>query len=673
MAVLDINKPQKGPTGGRVLDITPPSIKKASIGGPAAIPAVTADETDAVKNLPEIGFSGLLAGESPMQVSKAAAAILTSPNPREIANMLDNMFPDIGIQEDEQGNLIAGNNKTGVKVVINKPGASPIDIMQTIGIGTMFTPSAQLAAIPTNIAARATIAGTSAGLTQGIIEGLQQEAGGEFNEEEIAIATILGGASEVVLPTIQALRQSKLEKKAQQAGQALDDVKEQVQRADEAGKATGVDLFEAQKTTIPSDIERQAFVAQLPAGSVTARNALVRQNKQAALAVDDFLGQIAPEQNVSQGAENFRTAAQRAIQKRINIRKERTSKFYQAAFDDPAKVDVSQVNDLINGMLNEFPDGARTKNELLRVKKMISPKGGANLKMLHNAKLEIDDSLNSYGADSIGRTAKNKLTQIKEMLLQTMDDQSPAYKEARERFAEASPMVNKIQDSIVGKVADMDDTQLKNISRRLFDPSEAATTVGDIRRAKTVISNVDPDAWNDIVRVELERRLGAVRSTLEGGTVENIPDQLFRSIFGNQKQRRVLYAAVDGRIEENLKFLETALDRARLGRPGGSQTAIRSEIKKEFEGGPGSWIRQFFSGPLASVGSATGTVLTGATADAAVDAKVRAAAKVLFDPDWAPKLKRVQELSIDSPAFGRAMFQLLDDAVKTDLENLQDE
>ncbi len=61
-----------------------------------------------------------------------------------------------------------------------------------------------------------------------------------------------------------------------------------------ASQETGIDLFRAQKTLNPTDIERQSFVAQLPAGAAKARRALSNQNTQAVAAVAGCLSQLVP-------------------------------------------------------------------------------------------------------------------------------------------------------------------------------------------------------------------------------------------------------------------------------------------------------------------------------------------------------------------------------------------
>jgi len=624
-------------------------------------------ETRATQELPEMAFSGLLSNAPLSEVMKISPAILTATNPREIGDILSSNFDYIGITEDEKGNLIANNNQTGVQAVINKPGASALDVLQTVGIISAFMPSASLAGAALGTIPKAIVGGTSAGLTQGVIESLQKEAGGEFNEEEMAIATFLGGASEVVMPVIQALRQSRLHKQASASGQQVADVADSVHAAEEASESSGIRLFPAQKTQIPSELEKQSFIPQLPAGTAKASKELRLQNQEAADAVDEFLKMLAPDESVVTGPAKFRTAAEDAITAAKETRKARTSPLYRGAFKVGADVDLKPVNDLIESELKKFPEGGEIGKTLLKVKRFLS--SADSLERLHGVKLEIDQMINSRGKDAIGNTTKGKLMEIKKTLLGQIEDDaaSPLYRQARLRFEAESPAVNRVE-SLVGKVSELDDTQLKVISRKIFDPAETNPEI--IKQAKKVIQDIDPSAWDELVRNEIERRMGSIRSNANPATTENIPNQLYNAIFGSKKQRDVLFNAVDGEVRKNLAILEVALGRARLGRVAGSPTSGREEIKQELKGGFRAGVQDFFAGPTSSISGGISAVATGKTADASFDARVRALADLLFDPKWTPRLRELRKLDPDSPALARASAQLLDDAFKGASESL---
>lgn len=653
-------------------------IVPSSVGGTApdpsgAAPQVSAfpedrGETRAVQELPELGQGGLLASENPLKIAAITPILLTTTSNQEIADILKSNFPNIGISHDPGGNIMATNNDTGVRVVINKPGLSRLDVLQGLGIAASFTPAGRAAAIPAQLTGRVAAGAAGAGLTQSVIEGLQAAAGGEFDESEIAIATALGGAAETVLPAIQAVRQSRAAKQTGAQAGEIAQVAPSVEVAEEAIAATGVPLFQAQKTVVPSQLEKQSFIASLPAGTLKASKELKAQNKAASQAVDDFLGSIAPPESIVTGAEKFRSASQRAVGRAKEIRAEKASPLFKEAFEVDIEINTTPLRDSIKTTLEDFPTGGEIAKTLTKVSRLLAPKKEGKeltLRQLQNVKLELDQILNSFGKDSLGNTTKREVTIIKDQLLSQMDEVSPVFKQAREKFARESGPVGKLQDSLIGKIADIKDTELKSISRRMFDPAETNPAI--VAKAKQVITDVDPDAWNQLVRVELERRLGSIKPT-EGETLQNIPGQLHRAIFGNEKQTAVLFRALDGEQAKNLKYLQTVLGRARIGRPGGSQTAIRGEIKKELKGGVVQAINNFIKTPISSLAGG-GVKLIGLGADSSFDSRVRSMAEVMFDPQWAPRMKELRGLKSDSPAAARAIAQLLKDATPKQKED----
>ncbi|MEE9311515.1 MAG: hypothetical protein V3V10_03785, partial [Planctomycetota bacterium] len=354
----------------------------------------------------------------------------------------------------------------------------------------------------------------------------------------------------------------------------------------------------------------------------------------------------------------------KAVDAQKAIREEKTSPLFNQAFDEGGKVSLKPVRDLIKQKIDDFPEGGEVQTVMKKVLRLIAAKKGTDpsLRKLQNAKLEIDQIISKFGEGSLGNTTKREVLDIKSALLEQMDEASPLFREAREEFARLSPAVGELQESIVGRIANIDDTQLKSISRRLLDPAETNPAV--VARAKKVITDIDPGAWDEIVRVELERRLGVVKANLQeaglgaSASIENVPAQLERAIFGNQKQSKVLFGAVDDETRKNLKFLQTVLKRASLGRPGGSQTAAREEIKKRLSRGALSAIRDFFSSPVRT--------LVNVGEESAFDRKTAALAKTVFSPDFKPQLAKLRKLNINSPAAARAMAQLLNQAEETE-------
>lgn len=191
------------------------------------------------------------------QQAMVSAAALTMTDPQEIADMLS-QFPEIGITYAPDGAIIATNNETGARGLINRPGASGMDALQMLGLGAAFTPAGKVAglgvktAIPAVSSAtmrkqmekaavkKATLQGAAAaGVTQTGIEGGHELTGGEFDPEDIAFSTLAGGAAERLAKPIANIAT----KGKELIGKAADVVPKNVMQALEYAKATGRKIY----------------------------------------------------------------------------------------------------------------------------------------------------------------------------------------------------------------------------------------------------------------------------------------------------------------------------------------------------------------------------------------------------------------------------------------------
>jgi len=128
----------------------------------------------------------------------------------------------------------------------------------------------------------------------------------------------------------------------------------------------------------------------------------------------------------------------------------------------------------------------------------------------------------------------------------------------------------------------------------------------------------------------------------------------------------VLYAAADGEVKKNLRFLETALKRAAVGRPGGSQTAGRQEAIAELKGGIGNTMFTWLSRPFKTFGK----VMT----QKAFDKRVKILSSRLFETEYRAEMANIRRLG-NTKAGAQAMVQLLSKqtAEETAGESIKDE
>lgn len=622
-------------------------------------------ETRAAQELPELGTGGLLGGQDQAKIAAISPVILATTNNQELANIITENFPDVGQQVSPAGEVILANNKTGAKVIVNKPGLSRLDLLQGLGIAAAFTPAGRGAALAPTLATKVAAGAAGAGLTQAAIETIQSQVGGELDGTEIALAGALGGAAELVVPAIQAIRQSRQAGRVGAQAAEAPAISQQVRGAEEAveglEQATGqrVGVFQAQQTLQPSELVKQRLLPQLDAASKKAAQALETQNKEVFTAATELIEKIAPKGSIAAGAKRFKTASETALDAGKQRRTEAVKPLFNQAIKDGAKVDLKPVRSLIDEALLDAPPTGDLAKTMRKIKNLIrSPiKGGTpSLRQLQKAKFQLDDMVERFGDGALGNTVKRDVVELKQVLVKQMEEASPLFKEAQERFIELSPAVKELEDSILGQVSKIDDVNVKNISQRIFDPKAGLTDPSQIKNAKKIIDQVDPGAWDDLLRVELNRRVGALEQLVEdipGELVGNIPGQLRRAIFGNPAQRNALLAGMSKEQKKNFVFLDDVLRRASSGRAAGSPTTPFKEALEKLRG-VSLVLRDAIFKPLNTLQSTGERTL--------FDRNVRSLTDVMFDTRFEKQLQQLRKLDPNSPAAARAMAQLLKQA-----------
>jgi len=579
----------------------------------------TQRETTATRTLPEIGSVETGALGSDLRI---AAGLLAAVDPDDQKEIIAATMPGTEFSKDEKGNDIV-TFPDGQQAILNKPGISFQDATQMTAQALSFIPAANISSLGKNLLTKVGLAGTAGAATSIGLDVVAEQLGAEevVSPERAAIA----GGIEAAFPVGGRIAGGLRRAAAKQPFDIAAETAKVAERGLEAGERVGIELTGPQTTELASALEKQNFIAQLPAGAKKAQDFLNRQTQQAAKAVDDFMNLIAPSEVVETGAARFRGASKEALEAKKVIRAERTSPLYEQAFEDIVKIDIAPIKEVIDLALADLPKSGEIFKTLSKVKGLL--KEADNLKKLHNVKLEIDQMISKFGEGSLGNTTKREVLKIKNALLKQMDEGSDLYRQARETFERESPAVTLLEDSIIGKVAAIDDTQLKSIARRIFDPAE--TNLAIIRNAKKVIDETDPGAWNDLLRVEIERRAGSVAAD-----AVNPPKALRKAIFGNEKSKKILLEGMDETQKKNALWLDEALRRASLGRVPGSQTAAREEIKKELKGGLIEAFRSFIGSPLRAI--------AGIGEEAAFNRNVRVMAEAIFNPKYAADINKLR-------------------------------
>lgn len=421
---------------------------------------------------------------------------------------------------------------------------------------------------------------TGVGTATGVIAPELLERGGRLAKK--GIQKLTGGASKTLSETGEAV-----------SGLGRDVVEEEIeaatrsaQQAIPAEKAIFGEpvLTTAQRSGSPFLLETQSFLGQLPASSRKASNFLERQNKQVHNAVSNLLEDVAPSSSITGAPVTIKKIATDAIGE---LKKGRTAvgnkQFKEAYNKFEGQIDVADIVGTINDISLNSAKGSSRRQAADKAFTLLKPVAGGNrLAQLDSARQTISEEMTrafERGQNGAANVYKEVLDELKPKMIAA----SPEYGVALETFEKASPAITQLENSLVGRVSRTSDANLDGVVSTLFNPQ--TVDKGAITAAKEVIESTNPQAWRDVVRAELERRVGGVSLEIadDAGKIQNVPSVLRTAIFGNPKQREVLFTALPDDQKQAFEFLEVVLNRAAKGRPGGSQTGVRAEISKQFE------------------------------------------------------------------------------------------
>lgn len=111
------------------------------------------------------------------------------------------------------------------------------------------------------------------------------------------------------------------------------------------------------------------------------------------------------------------------------------------------------------------------------------------------------------------------LQESQNSLLSILDNASPEYAAARALYSEGAKPLQKLRESNLGRLANLDDMQLKNVSKIIFDPAE--TDIKILMQLRDNVVKENPDTWGRIVRNEIERKLDMAKGGSAGTNFYN--------------------------------------------------------------------------------------------------------------------------------------------------------
>ena len=205
----------------------------------------------AVRTAPEISMTGVESIMTPGTEGQARGALasavgLTTFDPWEFGQILMQQDPNIGVVQTPEGEFLAINRQTNKMVSLNRPGLTPIDVMQALGAVSSLTPSSRAV----------TIGGRTLGAaaTQAGMQTAQQMTGGQFDPFDVGMEAIGTYGSDVIPMGVRGVRDRF--------------------RPVEGGTPTGVTVSEAAVAQQPSRMQRAAEAVDVDPQTLAAAERL---------------------------------------------------------------------------------------------------------------------------------------------------------------------------------------------------------------------------------------------------------------------------------------------------------------------------------------------------------------------------------------------------------------
>lgn len=261
--------------------------------------------------------------------------------------------------------------------------------------------------------------------------------------------------------------------------------------------------------------------------------------------IDKLLNDIHPEE--TDASMQAREAAKSVIGKQYKQRAAIANPLYEEANKDtiPDRELTKILTDAnLSRRLNETISDTGNAYDL----KNYSPN---SMKVLDLMRQDISDEIRSAESRNnpdykTARKLKQQLSKLDEIL----ESAGEKIKTARATYRAESEPIDKLRDSAIGKIANLDDINLKNVASTIFDRKQ--TNIKSFNEIRDQFSKEDPELWRRILRNSIEDRLAKVKS--------GDPSAIFhKNILGSDRDFEQFHEAAKGMpdIQEKLTELRS--------------------------------------------------------------------------------------------------------------------
>lgn len=302
--------------------------------------------------------------------------------------------------------------------------------------------------------------------------------------------------------------------------------------AQEAGRRLGVTLTPAEASANPILAKTEGHLGVTPANEQALYEFKKGQKGAQKNAVSDLLSEISPSESVAN--EEARTVSKKIIDKKMNALQEKAEPYYQKS--EHQVIPEEKFKEILKDSNIRKAYNEVISDPLYETTLEGFPKN--SIKVLDQVKKNLNGKENNFysnGYNEEGRIIKH----ARRKLVESLDNVSSDYKKARGIYSEDLPAVQRIKDSKVGKIANMSDDQIKNVSKTIFDANE--TDMKTFLRLRNDMMAEDPKVWNNIIRNEIERRLDQSKHLSSTG---NHGSEFYSKVLASEKDFRKFYAAL---------------------------------------------------------------------------------------------------------------------------------
>lgn len=210
---------------------------------------------------------------------------------------------------------------------------------------------------------------------------------------------------------------------------------------------------------------------------------------------------------------------------------------------------------------------------------------------------------------------------------------SPEYKAANDFFAqETKKSVEPLENSIVGVLAKVGDPKAGEVAAKIFK-GDFNVSPAEIFRARQIISQQDPAAWDGLVRQYIQNAYTKAGTATQAGGEVNAAGKFYQALYGNENRRQMLNAALGKDKADALAALMDAAQAAAKAPVRGSNTQPNMAIARVFEG----WAANLSS-------NIRGTI-TQQWKEAATNKNAQKVWEALNDPAKVAKLRTAMRIS----------------------------